>query len=182
MTFCSSCGARLPHEPPVRCPACRRSHWQNPKPCAGALVVHASRLLLVRRAHDPWRGLWDIPGGFCAIGEHPIETAVREVREETGLAIAVTGFLGIWNDEYGRAAQGEPPEATLNVYYHAVTLGGVAAVNDPAEVAEVGWFTPEDGLPTELAFPTHSRAALDAWLEAERAGRSSTPLPDHPRR
>jgi len=181
MNFCPACGAQLARDAPVRCAKCGRSHWRNPKPCAGALVVDAQRLLFVRRAHDPWCGLWDIPGGFCAIGEHPIETAVREVREETGLAIAITGFLGIWLDEYEQATAGEPPETTLNLYYHAVPLGGVAVVADPAEVAEVGWF-PRDGLPAVLAFPAHSRDVLNAWLEAERDGRTATPLPDRPAR
>jgi ADP-ribose pyrophosphatase YjhB (NUDIX family) len=57
-------------------------------PCVGA-VVHdaAGRLLLIRRGHDPHRGLWSLPGGRIETGESPEQAVVREVREETGLDV-----------------------------------------------------------------------------------------------
>jgi ADP-ribose pyrophosphatase YjhB (NUDIX family) len=57
-------------------------------PCVGA-VVHdaAGRLLLIRRGHDPHRGLWSLPGGRIEAGESPEQAVVREVREETGLDV-----------------------------------------------------------------------------------------------
>lgn len=57
-------------------------------PCVGA-VVHdpAGRLLLIQRGHDPHRNLWSLPGGRIEAGESPEEAVVREVREETGLAV-----------------------------------------------------------------------------------------------
>ncbi len=76
--FCSQCAAPLPGPPPVTCPACDTSHWQDAKPCAGALVTRDGRLLLVRRSHEPWLGRWDIPGGFCGSREHPAMAAARE--------------------------------------------------------------------------------------------------------
>jgi len=83
---CPACGAALPGPPPVTCPACGAEHWRNAKPCAGALVTDGDgRLLLLRRAIEPWLGWWDIPGGFCDAEEHPMECAAREAREETGL-------------------------------------------------------------------------------------------------
>ena len=57
-------------------------------PCVGA-VIHdaAGRLLLIRRGHDPHRGLWSLPGGRIDAGESPEQAVVREVREETGLEV-----------------------------------------------------------------------------------------------
>jgi ADP-ribose pyrophosphatase YjhB (NUDIX family) len=57
-------------------------------PCVGA-VVHdaAGRLLLIRRGHDPGRGLWSVPGGRVEVGETLSAAVEREVREETGLAV-----------------------------------------------------------------------------------------------
>jgi len=63
--------------------------------CAGA-VVHdaAGRLLMIRRGREPGRGLWSLPGGRCEPGETAAETAVREVREETGLEVAADRLVG----------------------------------------------------------------------------------------
>jgi ADP-ribose pyrophosphatase YjhB (NUDIX family) len=64
-------------------------------PCVGA-VVHdaAGRLLLIRRGHEPHRGLWSLPGGRIEAGESPEEAVVREVREETGLDVVPRGLVG----------------------------------------------------------------------------------------
>src|SRR5258707_14303163 len=61
--------------------------------CVGAVIEDdAGRLLLIKRGHDPGRGLWSVPGGRVEAGETAEEAVVREVREETGL-IVVTGPL-----------------------------------------------------------------------------------------
>jgi ADP-ribose pyrophosphatase YjhB (NUDIX family) len=162
--FCSHCGAPLPAPPPVTCGTCETSHWLDAKPCAGALVTRDGRLLLVRRAHEPWHGLWDIPGGFCGPREHPEAAAAREVREETGLTVRVGRVLGMWMDSY--AADGpDADKATLNIYFHATVEGAAAPTANPNEVAEIAWFLPQD-LPRELAFPGHVPTVLRAWREA----------------
>jgi 8-oxo-dGTP diphosphatase len=63
--------------------------------CVGA-VVHddAGRLLLIRRGHEPGRGLWSIPGGRVEAGESRAEAVEREVREETGLRVTAGAALG----------------------------------------------------------------------------------------
>src|SRR5262245_24962591 len=130
--YCSACGQPLPHFPPVTCPSCGAGHWSDPKPCASGLVTHEGRLLMVRRAHQPWLGHWDVPGGFCGTDEHPIATAEREVGEETGLAIRITGILGMWMDEYGPPTAESPRKTTLNIYFHAVPAGDLHLDPDPA--------------------------------------------------
>jgi ADP-ribose pyrophosphatase YjhB (NUDIX family) len=166
----------LPGPPPVTCPACDTSHWLDAKPCAGALVARDGKLLLVRRAHDPWRGCWDVPGGFCGPREHPADAAVREVKEETGLAVRTTGILGMWIDTYAPSGP-DADKVTLNVYFHATPTDAAEQRLDPNEVAEIGWFAPDD-LPTALAFPGHVVEVLKAWrVEVER-GSPGTPRPD----
>jgi 8-oxo-dGTP diphosphatase len=57
-------------------------------PCVGAIVHDAAgRLLLIRRAHEPGRGLWSAPGGRVEPGETLAAAVEREVREETGLSV-----------------------------------------------------------------------------------------------
>src|SRR5688500_18231563 len=120
VTYCSECGSELPGGPPVACASCGATHYVNPKPCGGALVVDGDgRLMLVRRAKDPFAGHWDIPGGFCDLREHPADTAVREVREETGFDVETAGLVGMWIDDYG-----DTGNVTLNIYFHARVVGG----------------------------------------------------------
>jgi ADP-ribose pyrophosphatase YjhB (NUDIX family) len=172
--FCSACGAELALPPPVTCSACDVSHWRNPKPCANAIVVDGDRVLLARRSYAPWKDLWGTPGGFCEHGEHPIETVEREVLEETGLRVEVTGYIGVWVDEYADE-RAVPSTDVINVaYYVAEPVGGSEADFDPAEVSELGWFA-WDELPTELAPP----GTLEAVFAAARNA-PTTPVLDRP--
>ena len=60
--YCPACGAPLAAAPPTTCTICGAELWANAKPCAAALVVDdAGRVLLTRRAHEPWLGLWCAP-------------------------------------------------------------------------------------------------------------------------
>lgn len=158
--FCPDCGAPLPRATGERllsqtCSACGAIHWRNAKPCAGALVVQNNRVLLGRRAVEPAKGAWDIPGGFLEPWELPSDAAVREVREETGLDVRVDRLLTIVIDTYAER------DYTLNVYYLAEVVDGVLQPAD--DLAEVRWFGPDE-LPTDLAF-AHCSQVLAAWRD-----------------
>jgi 8-oxo-dGTP diphosphatase len=143
------------------------------------LVTYEGRLLLVQRARDPWRGHWDTAGGFCDADEHPVLTAEREVLEETGLAIRITGLLGMWMDRYGASDDEASQKTTLNIYFHAVPVGTPQLEIRPGEVAAAAWFKPDE-LPRELAFPGHIIPVLNAWRHAFLAGDLVSSLPDRP--
>lgn len=176
--FCAFCGGRIARRAPVACPGCGGRHWLNAKPAAAALVVHESRLLLLRRGIEPWRGEWCAPGGFCDGDEHPIAAAEREALEEAGLRVRVTGYLGHWIDEYGPGSDdGVDPEHVAVSYYHARVVGSPELRVDAAEMLEGGWFPP-DGLPEPLAPAGNGERIYAAWRDALEAGRLDTPLPD----
>jgi 8-oxo-dGTP diphosphatase len=115
------------------------------------LVVESGRVLLVQRAIEPFKGWWDIPGGFLEVGEHPEAGAIRELQEETGLYIRPTELLGLYMDTYG-----PEQEPTLNICYLAEVAGGEA--HPQSDVTELGWFALTD-LPEQIAF-TWSMAAI----------------------
>ena len=52
------------------------------------------RLLMIKRGHEPGAGLWSIPGGRIEPGETDAEALVREMFEETGLAVEVGPLIG----------------------------------------------------------------------------------------
>jgi 8-oxo-dGTP diphosphatase len=166
--FCSACGAELPSPPPVTCTSCGTSHWRNALPGANGIVVHEGRVLLTRRAHTPWRGLWCSLGGFCELGEHPAETVVREAHEEVGLDVEVGEYVGTWVDVYSDDPD-DPDAEVINVaYYTAALVRDEPPRLDPAEVSEIGWFAWEE-LPAELAPPGTLAAALAAARSPERS-------------
>ncbi len=176
--LCPACGASIGVRAPVACPACGAEHWLKASRAGAALVVDDGRLLLTRRAHDPRRGRWCAPSGFCDGAEHPAATAERETHEEAGLRVRVTGYLGHWIDEYLPGGEdGVEPQWCAVSYYHAVPVGGLGLRPDPAEVSEARWFAP-DGLPEELAPPLNGARIFAAWEQALRSGRLETPLPD----
>jgi mutator protein MutT len=60
-----------------------------PVVAVGAVVVRDGRALIVRRAHEPLRGRWSLPGGVVELGERLVDAVRREVQEETGLHVDV---------------------------------------------------------------------------------------------
>src|SRR2546430_12165360 len=65
------------------------------EPCAGAIVFDgAGQLLLIKRGRPPSQGSWSVPGGRCLPGEAEPDACVREVAEETGLAVRVLRLAG----------------------------------------------------------------------------------------
>jgi len=169
--FCPRCRAELharrlpePDGPERRvCSACGFVHWRNSKPTAAGIVLDdAGRVLLGRRNIAPYKGWWDVPGGFLEPGEHPENGVRRELREETGLEVSVERLVGVYMDVYGDGADGPDGEVEpiLNFYYVCRVAGGVARADDDVEA--LAWFAPDD-LPANIAFPSSSQQALRDW-------------------
>lgn len=135
--FCPRCGTEVEFKDkfgmvrPV-CPQCRYIHFQDPKVAAAVLVEEGSRVLLVRRANEPFRGLWTLPAGFVNGGENPAEAAARECLEETGLSVRVKRVLDVISGrEHERGAD-------FIIVYIAEVISGELAPADDADAAE--WF------------------------------------------
>ena len=152
----------------LHCPGCDSTYYANSAPCVSALVEdREGRVLLSRRAVEPYLGLWDCPGGFLEEGEHPLDGLRRELEEETGLHAGPARFVGVWMAFYG---DGADAVATLNIYWNVwVDEGEPVAADD---VSELRWFgSAELPGPKELAFTTVEEA-LAAW-RAEKEPRAS---------
>ena len=73
-----------------------------------------SRVLLIRRKNEPFKGAYALPGGFVDIGETVEAACRREVREETGLNVDALRLIGVYSDP-GRDPRGH----TVSVAYAA---------------------------------------------------------------
>jgi len=69
----------------------------RPSVGVGAVVIYDGRVVLIRRGKEPLRGRWVIPGGTVEAGETLHEALVREVREETGLAVRPTEVVLVFD-------------------------------------------------------------------------------------
>ena len=137
------------------------------------------KVLLVKRGIEPFKGCWDIPGGFMEPHETPEQAAARELLEETGLTIANLQYLTALPDTYGPTpADGHEPDFTLNIYFIATVAGGTLTASDDA--AEARWFA-LDELPTEeqIAF-VHERTVMRI-LSERYATPAQTPPNTSPR-
>lgn len=135
--FCPRCATPVTHEQRFGamreiCPKCGWIHFVDPKVAAGVLVIAATRVLLVRRVNEPYRGLWTLPAGFVNGGEDPAEAAARECLEETGLSVKVTRVFDIV------AGREHPRGADFVIVYQAEVIGGEMQANDDADAVE--WF------------------------------------------
>jgi ADP-ribose pyrophosphatase YjhB (NUDIX family) len=159
--YCPRCASAIEHgEGRVRCPSCGYVHYANSEPTACALCVgEDGRILLARRGGDPFRGRWDLPGGFLEEGEHPLEALRRELREETGLDVEPRDFIGAWIDRYPFDANAV---FTLNLYWTARVVGGSARPAD--DVSELAWFPPDE-LPGEDELAFHIADVLRVWKQ-----------------
>lgn len=167
-TFCPACAARLDADLPVRCPACSRAWWNNPVPSAGAIIEQQGEILWVQRNQEPRAGFWDLPGGFCDAGEHPVDTVRREVHEELGLRVSPGVLVGMWMDTY---EDGSGVRDVLNLYFlvHPVLPTGPIEPDDD-ELRGAAWY-PAGSPPTDLAFPNHIAEVMEAYLADGRLHR-----------
>jgi NAD+ diphosphatase len=155
---CPRCGAEVePEGGEFECGECGFKAYASSKPTASAACLDdEGRVLLSRRGVEPFRGKWDLPGGFLDEEEHPLDCLHRELREEAGVEVEPLEFLGVWVDKYG----GDGSAATtLNLYWTARIVEGTPEPND--DVAEFRWFAPNEVSDDDLAFP-HTREVLAA--------------------
>ncbi|MDE2939090.1 MAG: NUDIX hydrolase [Chloroflexota bacterium] len=164
--YCSSCAAALELREssgalrPV-CPSCGRVVYYDPKITAITIVSREGKVLLMRRAGEPQHGLWSVPGGYVDRGEVVEQAAAREVLEETGLEVEITGLVGLYS---------EPGKPVIVAAFSGVEKGGRLAPG--TESLEVGFFAPDDLPP--LAFPADSRI-LEAWAKGPSNGGQASP-------
>jgi len=152
--YCERCGGGIAVEEVEgrrrqRCAVCRTVFYENPLPVATAVVLdERRRVLLVRRGQEPHRGQWCLPTGFAETGESIESAALRELREETGIAGRIFRLLttrSLASDFYGDL---------LFICFEVEATGGALRPGDDA--ADAAYFSLRELPP--LAFDAHTEA------------------------
>lgn len=133
---------------------------RNPVPAVDFIITKDdnSKMLLVRRKNEPFRGMLSIPGGFVNEGETVEDAMRREAKEETSLVLEPLAILGVYSDP-----QRDPRMHTLSVTFVTKTVQGIEKAHDDA--AALQWISITDELDSfiasnQLAFD-HSKILSD---------------------
>ena len=118
-----------------------RQYPDRPFCGVGVVVWRGNEVLLVRRGRAPRKGDWSIPGGLQELGETVAETALREVREETGVTVRLTDQLGVV-DSVRRDDSGRVEYHYTLIEFAAEWVSGEPAPNDDVDRAQ--WVPADD--------------------------------------
>lgn len=163
--YCPMCGARLQ----VICPdgdqrcrdvclQCGYVHYANPLLVVGTVPIWQGRVLLCRRAIEPRKGYWTLPGGFMELNESTAQGAFRETQEETGAHIQMESLFTMVD---------VPQAGQVHLFY-------LASLKDldwspGEETLEQRLFKPEDIPWNDLSFTT-VKSTLAHWVNDVKLG------------
>ncbi len=118
----------------------KRDYPDRPIVGVGAVVIHDGSALVVRRATEPLKGQWSIPGGMLELGEKLRDGVAREVLEETGLTVSVGEVLDVFDSIF--------PDPEGRTQYHFVLIDFLCTVtagelHASSDVDAAQWVTSE---------------------------------------
>jgi 8-oxo-dGTP diphosphatase len=137
----------------------RREYPHGPVAAAHGITIWNGKVLLVRRAHDPGKGRWSVPGGAVNLGETVVAAARRELHEECGVEVQIEGVVDVADnivlDERGR------------IRFHYVLIYLLAryvsgTVRPGSDAAETSW-VPADELDSLDMSPLTRQAVLKTF-------------------
>jgi ADP-ribose pyrophosphatase YjhB (NUDIX family) len=143
-----------------------RSYPDRPFLAVSAAIVRDGRVLIVRRNNPPAHGLYTLPGGVVETGETLREAVVREIDEETGIAIEPVALAG-YREAIVRDAGGATERHFVILAFAARWLAGEPRLNE--ELHDAQWLRPADlaGLKTTEGL---AEIVAEAFARMEVAG------------
>lgn len=136
---------------------CEICAFNNPRATASGVVIRDGKILLTKRATEPFKDMWDIPGGYMHYGELPADALVRELREELGVNAKPT-FL---NALPGTASYHDKEYAVISFNFLADIGAQEISLNE--ENSALQWVPIRDLNPDDIAFD--SNQALGRFIK-----------------
>jgi 8-oxo-dGTP diphosphatase len=118
----------------------KRDYPEQPIIGVGAVIVEGGRALLARRASEPLKGEWSVPGGMLELGEKLRDGVRREVLEETGVEVEPGEVLDVV-DSIFTDVQGRTQYHYVLIDYLCRPLSGQPTAG--SDVSDVRWVTAE---------------------------------------
>jgi ADP-ribose pyrophosphatase YjhB (NUDIX family) len=138
----------------IACGSCGFILYSDPKVAVSVIVHVDGKIVMLERTLPTEQGSWAIPGGFVDAGESLETAAIREMREEVGLNIDITGLIGVYSNE------GNP--VILVVYEGKITGGKLECGAEALKIALFDY----DSIPWEsLAFDVNRKALHDYYKQ-----------------
>ena len=145
-----------------------REYPDRPIVGVGGVVIADGKVLLVRRASEPLRGQWSLPGGVVELGETLKEGVRRELREETGLEVSIVEMVEAF-ERIVRDAVGRVRYHFVLIDYLCEPVTGEACAG--SDVLDVAWVTRDSLARFELT-PKATSVIEKAFALAEGSSRS----------
>jgi ADP-ribose pyrophosphatase YjhB (NUDIX family) len=164
--YCDNCGTNIEtifkdiKEKRV-CPVCDKKIYDHYIVGSGGILEIDNKILLLKRAHEPFIDHYNLPSGHVNDDESPEEAAIREVYEETGLQVGIDSLFGIYffddhPDGYG-----------INIVYKCFKTGG--KLKETIEAKESRFFSINE-IPENIAGGGHNKAIND-WKQRSAKNR-----------
>ncbi len=134
------------------CADCNWTYYPHVASAVGAVIINNGKVLMVKREREPYKGTWMFPAGFVDYGEHPEDTLIREVKEETGLRIMEYRYFILLQAPDDPRSPGH-----FSIFYQVINYTGELTNNDTEENQNIQWF-PINNLPS-IGWESHNKVA-----------------------
>jgi len=168
--YCYRCGNELEvqfmdHREREVCPNCGWVYYVQLKVGAAVIIEQDNKLLLLKRAHEPWLGSWMIPAGYVEADEDPKDAAKREVFEEAGLDVELGDLVKTYYFD------DDPRGNGVAFVYGAKNVSGEISLN--GEATDARYFA-HDEIPSFLTKGGHDRIIAEWRVQAQQRETAST--------
>ncbi len=162
--YCPKCGQQqlqLNDNKSFVCSSCGFLYYHGTNAAAVAILEYEDKIILTRRANEPFKGSFSLPGGFVDYEENLEGALLRELKEELDLSVSSPIYLCSGGDQY---LFREVVYFTIVAFY-VVRVKDISRITAKDDIDAFRLVKPAEVDLTQLAFES-DRAALKKYLES----------------